>query len=149
MFNLFRIKELRLEKNLSQSDIAKTLGVTRSSYAMWESSNNVIPLKRLIALCDFFQTNLDYIFAFTDYSTIVNSSYNLELCSQRLKEFRKENNLTQQKIATYLHIDQPTWSIYENGKSLIGTPFLYDICKKYNISADYLLGKTDSPKYLK
>ena len=149
MFNLFRIKELRLEKNLSQSDIAKTLGVTRSSYAMWESSNNVIPLKRLIALCDFFQTNLDYIFAFTDYSTIVNSSYNLELCSQRLKEFRKENNLTQQKIATYLHIGQPTWSIYENGKSLIGTPFLYDICKKYNISADYLLGKTDSPKYLK
>ena len=148
MFNLFRIKELRLEKNLSQSDIAKTLGVTRSSYAMWESSNNVIPLKRLIALCDFFQTNLDYIFVFTDYSTIVNSSYNLELCSQRLKEFRKENNLTQQKIATYLHIDQPTWSIYENGKSLIGTPFLYDICKKYNISADYLLGKTDSPKYL-
>ena len=36
----------------------------------------------------------------------------------------------------------------EKGKYLISIPFLYTICKKYNISADYLLGKIDNPKYL-
>ena len=71
----------------------------------------------------------------------------MDLCSKRLNEFRKENHLTQTKISGFLHIDQPTWSIYEAGKNLIGTPFLYDICKKYHISADYLLGKIDKPKY--
>ena len=35
-----------------------------------------------------------------------------------------------------------------NCEFLIATPFLYTICKKYNISADYLLGKIDNPKYL-
>ena len=38
---------------------------------------------------------------------------------------------------------------YERGTNIIATPFLYEICKTYLISADYLLGKTDSPKYYK
>ena len=37
---------------------------------------------------------------------------------------------------------------YEKGKYIIATTYLYQICKRYNISADYLLGKIDSPKYL-
>ena len=68
---------------------------------------------------------------------------------KRLKEFRKENKLTQSKLATILNTAQPVITNYENGKHLIATPFLYTICKKYHISADYLLGKIDNPKYLK
>ena len=149
MFNTDRIRNLRIENNLTQNDVAKILGVTRSSYAMWESNNNIIPLKRLIALSDYFKVSLDYLFGFTNEYREIRGGYNLDLCSKRLNEFRKENHLTQTKISGFLHIDQPTWSIYEAGKNLIGTPFLYDICKKYHISADYLLGKIDNPKYLK
>ena len=47
-----------------------------------------------------------------------------------------------------LNTVHPVISNYESGKFLIATPFLYTICKKYNISADYLLGKIDNPKYL-
>ena len=148
MFNTLRIKELRVKNNLTQSDMANILGTGRSSYAMWESNNNIIPLKRLIILADYFHVNLDYLFGFTNVIKMVSRDYDINLCALRLKEFRKGNKLTQNKIANILHIDQPTWSIYENGKSLIGTPFLYDICKKYNLSADYLLGKIDNPKYI-
>ena len=148
MFNTLRIKELRVKNNLTQSDMANILGTGRSSYAMWESNNNIIPLKRLIILADYFHVNLDYLFGFTNEIKMVSRDYDINLCALRLKEFRKGNKLTQNKIANILHIDQPTWSIYENGKSLIGTPFLYDICKKYNLSADYLLGKIDNPKYI-
>ncbi len=48
-----------------------------------------------------------------------------------------------------LNIENGTIANYELGINLIATPFLYSICKKYNISADYLLGKIDKPKYLK
>ena len=149
MFSTNRIREIRLENNMSQKDISQILGVTRSSYAMWESNNNIIPLKRLIVLADYYKVNLDYLLGFRNRVCSVKSGYDLMLCSKRLKEFRKEHNLTQQQIAAFLHIDQPTWSIYENGKNLIGTPFLYMICNKYKISADYLLGRIDEPKYLK
>ena len=148
MFNAENIKKIRIQNNKTQEEAAQLLNVSRSSYAMWESNNNIIPLKRLITICDYFHTSIDYIFGFVNIGSSVNASYDLSLCSKRLKEIRKGNKLTQQQMASFLHIDQPTWSIYENGKSLIGTPFLYDLCKKYHVSADYLLGKTDSPKYL-
>ena len=38
---------------------------------------------------------------------------------------------------------------YETGKHLISTKQLYQICQKYKIFADYLLGKIDYPRNLK
>ncbi len=92
---------------------------------------------------------MDFIFMLTDKNIISKNDYDISKTKYRLKEFRKDNNLTQNKLCEFLHIDQPTWSAYETGKSLIGTPFIYMICKKYKISADYLLGKIDNPKHLK
>ena len=73
---------------------------------------------------------------------------NIKLQKLRLKELRKKHNLTQQSLADILQCSKSTISGYEIGKNIIATPFLYQICKKYNISADYLLGKIDNPKYL-
>ena len=73
----------------------------------------------------------------------------LNKTSERLKIVRKENNLTQIELAKILNVDNSMLAKYESGKYLISTPYLYTICKKYNVSADYLLGKTDEPKYLK
>ena len=150
MLNMQNIKSIRNENNLSQKDVANILKVSRSSYAMWESNNNIFPLKRLIDYCNYFNISLDFAFNLTPTKQYKNFQTNidLKLIGNRLKEFRIENNLKQENIASILHIDQPTWSIYENGKSLIGTPFLYIICSKYSISADYLLGRIENPKYI-
>lgn len=148
MFNTDNIKKVRIELEMSQEDVAKLLNVSRSSYAMWESNNNIFPIKRLIELCNIFNLSIDYALNLTNKNKEIKKDYNIEKVKIRLKELKKENNLTQEKISDFLHIDQPTWSICENGKSLIGTPFLYMIYKKYNVSADYLLGRSDTPKYL-
>ena len=75
MFSTDRIKALRLNKNMSQSEMANILGVSRSSYAMWESNNNIIPLKRLITICDYFHTSIDYIFGFTEKNQYKNINF--------------------------------------------------------------------------
>ena len=67
----------------------------------------------------------------------------------RLKTFRKEWNITQTKLADFLNTSFSNVSAYERGVNILSTTYLYAICKKYNISADYLLGKIDNPKYLK
>ncbi len=143
------LKNIRINNNLNQSEIAKILKIARVTYTHYETQENIIPLKHLIVLANHFKVSLDYLLGLTDKPIKTIENIDLNKCSIRLKEFRKENKLTQVKLATFLNIDQPTWSIYEKGKSLIGTPFLYMICEKYNISADYLLGRTDTPKYLK
>lgn len=148
MFNADNIKKIRLEHNLSQGDVAKKLNVSRSSYAMWETNNNIFPIKRLIEFCNLFEISLDYTLSLTNYTNKVEQNYEISKMSFRLVEIRKEKHLTQEKLANILNTNKSVICNYEKGRNMIATPFLYTICKKYGISADYLLGRTDSPKYL-
>ncbi len=146
-----KIKELRIKNNLTGTDIAKILNISQVTYSHYEVQERIIPVERLNDLANYFNVSIDYILDFNK-----NKQYNKTLIEvdkyivgQRLKEFRKENKITQVKLAEVLNTVHQVIANYENGRTLIATPFLYTICKKYHISADYLLGKTDEPKYLK
>lgn len=63
--------------------------------------------------------------------------------AQRIKEIRLENKLSQSNFGKTISVSQDTISLWEKGKSLPNTEFIIEICKKYNVSADYLLGLVD------
>ena len=149
MFSTNNIKKIRMDFNKDQYETAKMLNVSRSSYAMWESNNEIIPIKRLLDFCDVFHCSLDFALGLTDVNQEVDEKIDLNKFKERLKLWRKENNMTQEKLAKNLNTTKTVISGYEIGRYLIATPFLYDICKKYKISADYLLGRVDDSKYLK
>ena len=143
-----KLKNIREENNYNQETISKILEIDRGQYSHYEREYDIIPLKHLNTLCNYFNVSLDYIFSFTNikqYNNIIND-IDKKLTGKRLKEFRKDNKITQQYLSTLLKLGYGTISGYERGRYLIATPFLYTICKKYGISADYLLGKIDSPK---
>jgi len=145
-----KIKELRLEKNLLLKDISDILGVSRSICGRYETGYSIIPLKHLNTLVNYFNVSFDYIFNLTDERNYSDYKKDIDrkIVGERIKLFRKEYKLTQVKLADILNTVHPTITNYENGKNLIATAFLYEICKKYKISADYLLGKIDEPKYI-
>lgn len=55
------IRELREDKDLRQSDIAKLLGITQQVYSRYEKGINEIPLRHIITLCKFYKVSADYI----------------------------------------------------------------------------------------
>lgn len=146
-----KLKKLRERNGLTQEELGKHINVTKQAFHHFEKEYTIIPIKHLNELCNFFSVSLDYIFEFTTLNQYKNTKLeiNPEIMKNRLKEFRKENKLSQEKLADLLKVVKGTIGNYETARSIIATPFLYTICKKYNISADYLLGKTDSPKFLK
>lgn len=147
-----KLKELRINNNLTQEKLSKDLGIARITYSHYEVQEKIIPVDRLNTVSNYYDVSLDYIFELTNkkqYHNIKNKEIDRKKVALRIKEFRKENGLTQIKLANILNIANGTIAEYERGTNIIATPFLYTICKKYNISADYLLGKTDNPKYLK
>lgn len=141
-----KLKELREENNLTQENLANIININRVQYNQYENDYNTIPLRHLNSLCNFFNVSIDYIFGFTKDKSYIDSSkeINNKIISERLKKFRKENKITQDKLAKILNVSRTTITEYERGTNLIATPFLYTICKNYNISADYLLGKIDN-----
>ena len=151
MIYAFKLKELREEKNINQLELSKTLNIDNSVYAKYEKEYEIIPIKHLNTLCNYFNVSFDYIFGFTNdlnYPNILRE-IDTKKSGTRLKELRKEHKITQTILGDELNCSYGTIAGYEIGRYLIATPFLYTICKKYHISADYLLGKTDTPKYLK
>ena len=66
-----------------------------------------------------------------------------KMIAERLKDIRKENNLSQKDLAILLNTSQSTISAYEAGKTIILTAFALEIVKKYNISLDWLCGRKE------
>lgn len=142
-----RLKYIRDEKEIKQNYIADKLGISFKAYSMYETEYKIIPSKYINPLCNMLEISIDYLFGFNDIRNYPNSKEEIknEIIKQRFYEFQKEYKLTQSKLAKILNTTQSVVSDFENGKRLIPTLYLYDICKKYHISADYLLGKIDTP----
>ncbi len=62
-----RIKELRLENNLSQMQLAKKIGVSQKAIDFWERGVNEPKASYIIALSDFFDVSCDFLLGKKDY----------------------------------------------------------------------------------
>ena len=58
-----RIKELRLEKEISQATLGKAIGVSQKAVDFWERSINEPKASYIIALVEFFGVSYDDFFA--------------------------------------------------------------------------------------
>ena len=146
-----KLKSLRERSGLTQSSLASLLNIDRSQYGKYENEYTTIPIKHLNTLCNYLEVSIDYVFDFSNLKQYKNMNCEINKIESglRLKTFRKEWNITQTKLADFLNTSFSNVSAYERGVNILSTTYLYAICKKYNISADYLLGKIDNPKYLK
>ena len=62
-----RLKELRVEKNLSQNALAEIIETNNSSVCDWECGRTEPSLDTVIKLCEFFDVTADYLLGISDY----------------------------------------------------------------------------------
>ncbi len=61
-----RLRDLRHDKDLTQTEIAKLLNMSQTGYSKYETGENDIPSAVLIKLADFYKTSTDYILGRTN-----------------------------------------------------------------------------------
>ncbi len=149
--NIEKLKDLRENQELTMQDLANQLNIAKSSYSLWEEGIERIPLERLISICDFFNVSLDYLMDNTNTPKYQNSQKGLDknILKNNLKILRKDLKYTQDAFAKLLNLNRTTIINYEKGLTIPLLDHLLFISKNFNISLDYLLGKTKEPKYLK
>lgn len=140
-----RLEDLRELSDLSKKDLANILNVSDSIYARWENGKDFIPTKRLYQIASFYKINIDYILGLTNkkIKIISNNEINLNIVSKRTFEIRKDMNESLREFSKRLNTSASTWHAYEKGKVLILGAFLIEVCKNYNYSADWILGRTN------
>lgn len=66
--------------------------------------------------------------------------------STALKRFRKECKITQKQAAIAAHVSERNYQDYEYGKVIPSALVLIALADYYDVSLDYLVGRTDNPK---
>ena len=141
--NFQKLIELREDSSLKQKDIANVLNITQQTYSLWENGTKIIPLKHLNSLCNYYDVSMDYVLGLSNVRQydIVNKVIDKKIIGIKLKEFRKEKNITQEELANILNTTHSTISAYESGKTTILTAFAYEICKRICIVCTKRNGK--------
>ncbi|MBR5155933.1 MAG: helix-turn-helix transcriptional regulator [Clostridia bacterium] len=61
-----RLRDLREDRNLRQTDIAEFLGIQQTVYSRYERGFQNIPIEYLIKLSEFYGVTTDYILGLSD-----------------------------------------------------------------------------------
>lgn len=90
-----RLKELRLNKNLTQQQLGKLMSVSGQTILNWENDITYPSVKKLIELASFFDVSIDYLLDFKEKDTNFDKIINI------LNDYEKEDLI--KLIATFVN----------------------------------------------
>src|SRR5699024_12340045 len=65
--------------------------------------------------------------------------------NKRLNHLRKQKDMIQVQVSTIIGVTRPTYTAYEKGSRTSDYDILQSLADYYDVSIDYLLGRTDNP----
>lgn len=65
---------------------------------------------------------------------------------QRIRDLREDKDLTQEALCRLLYMHKTTYTNYEQGKHTVPLDFAVTLADFYNVSIDYIAGRTNYPK---
>ena len=139
-----RIKEVREVKGLTQLQVANVLHISRSTYSTWECGIDNFSTSKMYSLANYYHESIDYLLKLSDIDKVIDcdKDISLKIIGERLLKIRKDNKLSQRAIAHSININHSTWGAYERGQTLITLISLYSLAKIYNVSIDFILGRS-------
>lgn len=146
-----RYEELRLDFEKKQKEIAEILDVKTNTYSKWENEINDMPIEKAIVLSNYYKVSLDYMLGLANKKNNVSnySDVDWDVFKERLKYIRHNQNLSQSELSLKLGFAQTTYSHYEIGDRKPTTLKVLVIAQYFDVSVDYLVGRTNNSKIYK
>lgn len=170
-----RLSSLRAGTKMTQSEMAKKLGIARTTYAGYENGSRRPDPETLQKLADIFEVSLDFLLGRTDdpnppkpkifisYGTDLNSvkipnefyphedfslyENRLKTFTYRLKKGFEDKNISIELAAIKCGVtEEYIQRLLTNQKKLPGTSTLYNLADLIGVTPDYLGGFSDDPQ---
>lgn len=100
-----RLKELREERELTQKELAQSIGVAQSNVSRWEKDEMEPSAEIVVKLADFFQVSADYLLGRSDdLGVVIAPQSDLTREEQQLlKDFRALSRHSRELILGMVH----------------------------------------------
>ncbi len=137
-----RFLELISDLDVKKSEVPKLINIDYNVYIKI-SEFGIIPKPIvLIRIADYFKISIEYLLGRTENSYFEKSDTKIEFI-ERYQELKEEKILTDYDIAQKLHITTSYTTSWKNKRYIPSIINLILISEIFNVSIDYLLGRTD------
>lgn len=130
-----KLQVLRKEKGLTHDELSQILSVNEADIYFFEKSLKYPTYKLLNRIADYFSVTSEYLIGKSDIDKTV--------FGNRLRKLRKDKLINQPELSGVINVCPSNISYYEQGKSLPSVETLERIADFFNVSIDYLLGRSD------
>lgn len=142
-----KIKQLRKDKHITQSELAKYLNVTQSTIVAIEKGTRKLTLTKIQMLADYFETSVDILL---DVDNELEKDSNDVKTGNTIKMLREQHALTLAELSKELDIDISSLANFESGASKILIDILIKFANYFSVIVDSLVGihiqNEDNPK---
>lgn len=164
-----RVHYLLKQYNRSQKELADFLNTKISTINGWKQPNRNPSSDMIVPICKFFNITTNYFLtgqidyreddSLLPHGNTQSQEDNLNICdcnckqdimfnratfSKRLIELRNKHNIMAKNIATSIGVSKQAYSQYEKMQSTPSTNTLMAIAQYFNVSLDYLTGRTNN-----
>ena len=137
-----RFKSLLEESDYSRSEIAKLIPLSQSTLSNALTYGIIPSTKTLIKIADFFDISINVLLGKTDIEDFYKSSSPASFLP-RFESLCSEKEVTHYKVAADCLFDKSNISRWISKGFLPELEILELLCDYFNVSPDYLLGRTE------
>ena len=142
-----RFKSLLEEYDYSRSEIAKLIPLSQSTLSNALTYGIIPSTKTLIKIADFFDISINFLLGKTDIEDFYKSSSPASFLS-RFESLCSEKEVTHYKVAADCLFDKSNISRWISKGFLPELEILELLCDYFNVSPDYILGRTEDKDYI-
>lgn len=138
------LASLRVKNNYSKQQIAHLLGVNLSTYKLYETGILPINLEELNMLSNLYHVSFDYLLGFSKNANLdtICDNINYSYLKFFIRYLRKRARMSQKNLAKEFGVSISSIIRYEKDSHAIHLNYLILLARKFQISVDYICGKT-------
>ena len=137
-----RFNSILEESDYSRSEIAKLIPLSQSTLSNALTYGIIPSTKTLVKIADFFDISISFLLGKTDTEDLYKSSSPASFLS-RFENLCSEKEVTHYKVAADCLFDKSNISRWISKGFLPELEILELLCDYFNVSIDYLLGRTE------
>ena len=135
---------LRVKNGLSQQEMANFLNVSLNTYQVYEEGIRPMKLEEINLISNRYKVSFNNLLGITKKEKYFNTEINIDYKYLKfsLRYIRRMARITITNLSKILHTSPSSIMKYEKNPTCVSITYLYNFAKYFNVSIDYICGKT-------